>query len=346
MATKYCNDRMKHSDLMSALRGFSITAIMLYHLICSTQNIPNIILTAAKFGGAGVHFFFFASGFGLALSHIKKPLPIAKFWVKRFLRVYIPYFLVVVLCFFLPFTYEGADKLKALLSHVLLFKMFSPQYIESFSVPFWYLSTLFQFYLMFPLLIRWKERLESRRFFVFCCVISLLWATLTAVLGINQNRVWGSFFLQYLWEFSLGICLAERFYKDPENWMPKFRILNLVVVFAVSFVIYVVMSLAGGIWTSFNDVFSMVSFCVICLFLYQIKCLRLFAHYMDSISFELYLLHALIFAAFRYALDASRFSPAVAVVACLCAVVTASVYHWFLSRLKHIWSRKCCDACE
>ena len=40
-------------------------------------------------------------------------------------------------------------------------------------------------------------------------LISLLWGMLTVLLKTNDMRIWNSFFLQYLWEFILGMKLAE-----------------------------------------------------------------------------------------------------------------------------------------
>ena len=45
---------------------------------------------------------------------------------------------------------------------------------------------------------------------------SLLWATIVGWLGYEDYRPWGSFFLQYLWEFALGMWLAEKV--KMEGW--------------------------------------------------------------------------------------------------------------------------------
>lgn len=49
----------------------------------------------------------------------------------------------------------------------------------------------------------------------FCALaISLAWSTVVGVLGYEEMRPWGSFFLQYLWEFCLGMWIAERCMKE------------------------------------------------------------------------------------------------------------------------------------
>ena len=80
--------------------------------------------------------------------------------------------------------------------------------------PFWFLSTLSQFYFLFVPLCYVKKKLGSNLFFVCSLILSLVWWVITAVLGINEIRIWGSFFLQYLWEFSLGMVLADKLYAE------------------------------------------------------------------------------------------------------------------------------------
>jgi len=48
-------------------------------------------------------------------------------------------------------------------------------------------------------------------------VISIAWGTLVGILCYEEMRPWGSFFLQYLWEFCLGMWIAERIFKGRQN---------------------------------------------------------------------------------------------------------------------------------
>lgn len=157
-------------DIVTFLRGFSIMTIVLMHLMQVHMGyLPQWVLRAASLGGTGVHVFFLCSGFGLYLSYRHKELGYFEFLKKRFLKVYIPYILVVILCFFIPVIKVGGNRLVALLSHVSLLKMFMPQYDESFG-PYWFISTLFQFYFLFVPLCYAKKKLGTNLFFV-CSLI-------------------------------------------------------------------------------------------------------------------------------------------------------------------------------
>ena len=284
----------KQLELVSFIKGTAILAIVLFHLIYEYMEVPGILATASKLGGAGIHGFFLCSGFGLTLSQLRKPLTPPQFLRRRFVKVYLPYIPIVLLSAALPFLYEGDDRLTAVLSHVLLFKMFVPAYNISFGAQFWFVSTIFQFYLVFPLLERLRAALNGKRFFLLCCFASLCWMVFTAATGLYEERIWGSFFLQYLWEFGLGMCLGRRF---QENRLDLGR-LKLPAVFAVtaaSLAAYAFMALKGGSLSAFNDVFGAVAFCGICVLLYQISFLRPVMGRINAFSYELYLIHILVF---------------------------------------------------
>ena len=136
---------------ISFLRGFAITTVILMHLLqvfVANGNIPHWLRVASSLGGTGGHIFVFCSGFGLYLSYLKKPTGFQTFVKNRFLKIYIPYILFVLIEFFLPHTADRGVLLRQLLSHVFLYKMFFEKYTISFGLQFWFISTVFQLYLV------------------------------------------------------------------------------------------------------------------------------------------------------------------------------------------------------
>lgn len=71
---------------------------------------------------------------------------------------------------------------------------------------------------------------------IYALLISMLWATIVAMLGKSDVRVWNSFFLQYLWEFVLGMYLAKCYKLNSEivNLL-NFKILVPVCILCVAF---------------------------------------------------------------------------------------------------------------
>jgi peptidoglycan/LPS O-acetylase OafA/YrhL len=138
--------------IVDFLRGFSIFTIVLMHLVQS-YDIPSWLMKATSFGGAGVHVFILCSGFGLYLSYLHKPLGYKDFIKKRFSRIYFP-MAVVCLLTAVWMAYQGKDVLMPLLSNLLLFKMFVPELESSMGGQMWFISTIIQFYVAWPLIVK------------------------------------------------------------------------------------------------------------------------------------------------------------------------------------------------
>lgn len=282
-------------DEVTFLRGFSILTIVLMHFI-QNDSLPGIVNKILSIGGTGVHVFFFCSGFGLFLSYLKKPLKYTEFLKKRFFKVYIPYIVVVSISALLPYMYDG-NRLGAWLSHVFLYKMFIPVYEESFG-PFWFISTLFQFYFLFVPMVRLKENIGPKKWFVGCSSLSITWWVFTAITGLSDQRIWGSFFLQYLWEFALGIVIAE-YLKSGKSITIKTQ--WLIVIGIIGIGIAGVAKVVGGYFTAFNDIFAAFGYGAISLFIYTMGCsaINKFIFFTSKISYELYLVHILVFSTIR-----------------------------------------------
>lgn len=143
---------MKQLDIINFLRGYSIFTIVLMHLLQS-YPIPSGLMKASSFGGAGVHVFILCSGFGLYLSYLNKPLSYQAFLKKRFGRIYWPMAIVclVTSCWML---FQGQEVLMPLLGNLFLFKMFVPELESSMGGQMWFISTIIQFYIAWPLIVK------------------------------------------------------------------------------------------------------------------------------------------------------------------------------------------------
>lgn len=278
-------------DEITFLRGFSILTIVMMHYL-QNNALPGIIEKSLSIGGTGVHVFFFCSGFGLFLSHLRKPLNFRQFLRKRFLKIYLPYIIIVSVSALLPYMYEG-NRLGAWLSHVFLYKMFIPKYEESFG-PFWFISTLFQFYLIFLPLAKIKEKIGTKRWIIISLLISVIWWCFTTIAGIADLRIWGSFCFQYLWEFALGMAVAEYLYSENSMTI-KIKWLPILGVFGIGMA--GVAKIYGGFLTTFNDVFAVIGYGAIALMIYgiNIKTVNKMINFISSISYEFYLLHIVVF---------------------------------------------------
>ena len=278
------------------LKGYSIFTIVIFHL-CQLFPLSGIATKAINFGGSGVHVFVLCSGFGLCLSQLGKPLGYFDFLKKRFLKIYLPYIIIVLITVVaMPVLYTGTDKLTAILSHIFLFKMFNENWIGSYGYPLWFISMIIQFYIVFPALFpivkkyRWKSVLVG-------LIISLLWATVVDWLGKSELRIWNSFFLQFLWEFMLGMMLAIRFKEDPEYLkIPPVKYLILIAILGIG--LLGITGIKGGVLKLYNDVPSLFGYLSFALLVFtagtKIKPINDFFLFTNGFSYELYLVHTLI----------------------------------------------------
>lgn len=153
MTKKIMSSNKRRLDVVDFLRGFSIFTIVLMHLVQS-YPLPGFLMKASSLGGAGVHVFILCSGFGLYLSSLYKPLGYGDFLKRRFSKVYVPYVVVVAISALYFGLICGHDVLMPFLGSVFLFKMFVPSLECAFGGQMWFVSTIIQFYLFWPLIVR------------------------------------------------------------------------------------------------------------------------------------------------------------------------------------------------
>jgi len=286
---------MKKFELIDFIKGYAILTIVLYHLLNSLQY-SGVIEKAIQFGGTGVHAFLFVSGFGLYLSFLRKPLNYGVFLKKRFARVYIPYIIIVLLSALITqFIPIFKSSWYALAGHVFLFKMFDSSITGSYGVHFWFISTIIQLYLVFHLLVWFKKRASHLAFISTGVAVSFIWGIIVTLLGKSELRAWNSFFLQYVWEFMLGMVIAHLVSRDKLQFKIKNWYFLLLAVICLP--IYAFLALkAGSIGKVFNDIPALIGYLAIAVFIFQLKIIPLnkFMLYTSRISYSFFLIHILI----------------------------------------------------
>lgn len=369
--TEILNNMNKKLEVVDFLRGFAIFTIAMMHLV--QGSLEGVLNKAASFGGAGVHVFILCSGFGLYLSHLRKPLGYGEFLKKRFAKIYWPYAVAVVAWVAWFFARSGELPWREGLSHLLLYKMFSTELDVSLCYPYWFISTIVQFYICWPLVvslarvgggnlrltddglwikdsadaITWKGVLISG-------LISLAWATVVSLLGYEDMRPWGSCFLQYLWEFVLGMWLAQKYASTMTITMTKTCAVDkasigsilvdpkllkwwwLLAGAMVGVGLTGFMGWKGGILKLYNDIPSLMAYlsCLLMVYKLGIKYINKFFVWASGFGYELYLVHSLVYSIIIY--FTGDILP-LAVQLAVCAVgayVTGWCYHEVVKRIR------------
>ena len=289
------SNNMKKFELIEFLKGYAILTIVVYHLL-NSLNYSGSITKAIQFGGTGVHAFLLVSGFGLYLSFLRKPLKYPAFLKRRLTKVYIPYIIIVLLSALLTqFIPLFKSSWYALAGHIFLYKMFDNNIIGSYGGHFWFISTIIQFYLIFHLLAWLKKRFSNFTFLAIGICTSLAWGIVITLLAKSELRSWNSFCLQYIWEFMLGMVLADLVFNDKlkyktQNW--HFLLLSVFCLPA-----YALLALkAGNIGKVFNDIPALLGYLAIAVFIYNLKLkpLNKFLLHTSQISYAFFLIHILI----------------------------------------------------
>nr|WP_314266237.1 acyltransferase [uncultured Moellerella sp.] len=143
---------------LTSIRFFAAIFVLFSHL--SYFSATSLSVFYVKEGFIGVTLFFILSGFVLAYSYEdrfkKKKTTIFSFYSARIARIYPLHILTLILA--LPFFLINSPDFLSLLSNVFLLQAFIPNdsYYFSLNAPSWSISVEMLFYLLFPLLIRFK----------------------------------------------------------------------------------------------------------------------------------------------------------------------------------------------
>ncbi|MBK9763822.1 MAG: acyltransferase family protein [Flavobacteriales bacterium] len=188
--------------------------------IAWSRILWNVLPSA--FGASGVELFLLISGFLIHLAYLrsKSTLKLGAFYSKRFWRIYPPYIISIILLYPISTNAGGRD----LLLHALLLHNLSEVSFFSMNPSYWSLALEAQLYLVYPLLLLFREKWGFKQTLIMLCVLSILasiqqyvYAPSSAVLDKSLLKFW------VFWAF--GAFLAEyhvhgqRFFRVHGVWL-------------------------------------------------------------------------------------------------------------------------------
>ena len=322
-------------EIVDYLKGFSILTIVLMHYIQRIKYLPAIVLKGASVGGSGVHIFFFCSGLGLYLSYLNHKTNFKEFITKRFSKIYFPYIIIVLISFLCPYMYSGEDRVLALLSHIFLFKMFVPKYDTSFVYPFWFMLTIIQFYFIFIPLCKINTKFKKRKnFFVAMLAVSVVWWIVCYATKTTEVRVISSAMFQYLWEFALGMCVAESLKQGNSI---NLKLIYLFIFSVVGLGLQAVMMIKPELKV-FNDIPAFLGYGSLAILIFNLVPIRKMCMCISKFSYELYLVHTLVIDTIFYFVKSSNTITSLILV--LVAFLISLVLSYFYSILiRNIFSK-------
>ena len=338
--------RSKHTDLFpisvtQELKGLGILTVVFAHFAYMLVTNADFLFPLSIIAGVGVDLFLFMSGYGLTVGMLKKPLPIFDFYKRRVIKIFIPFWVALILIFaanaiFLDIHYTVPYMIQSLLGWFPTAEGF-----DDVNSPFWYITWMMMFYVLFPLVFSTKRPWLS----------AIILAVIATLIGVYNPLNMGDNWLHRLHTvaFSLGIVFAWVLFetKDKENkfvahlkeFRNKAKIMPYVIIaLMLGVVVYMSLHTTANHWPTLTAILGKGYFVdqltsIILMFAFiVIFSLKKFDNKFLSIyglySFEVYLIHWPLIG--RYDIFFDYLPSWAAVIAWL---VTFIVVSWLLQKI-------------
>jgi peptidoglycan/LPS O-acetylase OafA/YrhL len=186
------------------LKGLAILAIVFAHVAYALVSDNSFLYPLSIIAGVGVDLFLILSGYGLAVSALKKELSKKEFYKKRLLNLYIPFWICLVIFFILDYlllkiNYGGIYIVQSFFG----FFNRADLYLDVNS-PFWYFTWIIFYYLIFPWLF-------IKKYPWFSAVLVYLLSFFIVSLKLDLFSQVNHLHRLHLIAFPLGIILAWLF---------------------------------------------------------------------------------------------------------------------------------------
>ena len=338
--------RAKHTDLFPVsvtqeLKGLGILTVVFAHFAYMLVTNADFLFPLSIIAGVGVDLFLFMSGYGLTVGMLKKPLPILEFYKRRVIKIFIPFWVAIILIFaanaiFLDIHYSVPYMIQSLLGWFPTAEGFA-----DVNSPFWYITWMMMFYVLFPLVFSTKRPWLS----------AIILAVIATLIGVYNPLDMGDNWLHRLHTvaFSLGIVFAWLLFetKDKENklvvYLKEFRnkakfTPYIVIALMLGVVVYMSLHTTANHWPTLTAILGkgyfvdqltsiVIMFAFIVIFSlkkFDNKFLSIYGLY----SFEVYLIHWPLIG--RYDIFFDIFPAWAAIIAWL---ITFIVVSWLLQKI-------------
>lgn len=283
--------------LTQELKGLAILSVIFAHIGYFLSNDHSFLFPLSIISGVGVNLFLFLSGFGLTVSELKEKLPLGEFYKKRLLKLFVPFWIVIIAFFLLDF----------FLLHISYSSLYIAQSLVGFfpradlfidiNSPLWFFTPILFYYLVFPFFFYKKNPLLTAGLIYISSyfIIQLKLPVTENVLHLYQL---------HLLAFPLGVAFASLLFKP--NYFNTIKIskifpqsLNVIKSIAYYLTLIALLILIG--YTAYysgvgenpwkEQLISLVTMGAIILFFimkkFEIKVFHIFGIY----AYEIYLIH-------------------------------------------------------
>ena len=251
-----------HSDVFpvsvtNELKGLGILTVVFAHFAYMKVTNADFLFPLSIIAGVGVDLFLFMSGFGLTVGMLKRPMKTVDFYKKRVIKIFIPFWIALIIMFiadavFMDKTYSVGYIIKSMLGFFPTADGFG-----DVNSPFWYITWMIMFYLLYPLVF-FKDK---------PWLSAIILAVIATIIGTFNIFDLGSNWLHRLHTvaFSMGIILAwllqvkegekNRFIEYIKDFRDNSKDMKYIVI-SIMFVIvfYVSQRTGAGSWPALTAI--------------------------------------------------------------------------------------------
>jgi peptidoglycan/LPS O-acetylase OafA/YrhL len=340
-------------EFLDFAKGYAIFSIVLFHVL-QLAGLSPLLQKMIFFGGTGVHLFFLLSGYGLGLS--KGKVEALSFYKRRASKIWLPYVLILTISMICAYAFGVfPDRWEAWAAGVGLYQMFMEPFVASYGGHFWFISAIMQLYIAYPIIKYCVDKAggHTTKVILGAVAISALWWMLVYFTGNGSYRIWNSFFLQFLWEFVLGLALASALKSSaqinlgfallrPDFWNTTWLKALLVGGFFSAIMLFMALKM-GAFGKIYNDIPALLGYTGICVMVYQIGLhylpfVKQFFMWISGFSFSLYLVHMLGFQFYQKALAAIGMTPNLLTL--MAYIPIALALGWLYEPLSQWWTNQ------
>ena len=279
------------------LKGLAILFIVFSHIGYFLVTDHRFLFPLTIMAGVGVDLFLFLSGMGLTASALKKPLSIWNFYRKNLLKLFVPFWLTLILFLSLDFFVLKIAYSWNYIANAFVGLFTSVDLYKDLNSPLWYFTLILFYYLLFPLFF-YRKRPWISAVVIYIFSLFILHQNIALISWVQ------SFYVLHIVAFPLGMLIGSMIFKlhpqdktnDDKNkiWFNKYLLkvgyYALIVLLAV-FIGYFSYHFGGQPNPIKEELVSIVTMSAI-LFLFllkkiEFKLLQIFGIF----SYEIYLLH-------------------------------------------------------
>lgn len=299
-ARKRADNELFPTSVSQELKGFAILAVVFSHVGYFLMSDTRFLYPLSTLAGVGVNLFLFLSGYGLTVSAIKNYLSPGQFYKKRLAKIFIPFWLALIVfftanIFILHLHYSLAYIVRSCLGYFPHADLY-----QDINSPFWYFTWILFYYLIFPLVFL------KKRPWLSAIIIYLAGFSVAKWLPYSWDNVVYMYNVHVL-AFPLGMLVAVFFSRleifttgKVGEWTGKIRNMPatakrigyfIIFFVALSVFLYTAINSNVGVNPRIEELTSIVTMLALtALFLIKKWNIK-FLHIIGVYSFEIYLLH-------------------------------------------------------